>query len=152
MGSLGFGELLFIGVVALIVFGPRRLPEIARRAGDLMARARAATKELTDSIDAEFDGASAPLRDLQDEYRATKTQLSDTTSKLTDITAVGSSPPRAVEPGDDGVTDDGDSEASIEADTSSDNTSGDHDHDHDRGDGPPPDGDHSDGATASGAS
>lgn len=88
MGSLGFGELLFIGVVALIVFGPKRLPEIARRAGELMARARTATKELTESIDAEYEGTTAPLKELQDEYHATKDQLTDTASKITDMTAV----------------------------------------------------------------
>ncbi|MGI9665665.1 MAG: Sec-independent protein translocase subunit TatA/TatB, partial [Acidimicrobiia bacterium] len=27
IGSIGFGELLLIGLVALIVFGPHRLPE-----------------------------------------------------------------------------------------------------------------------------
>lgn len=88
MGSLGFGELLFIGVVALIVFGPKRLPELARRAGALLARARDATRELTDSLDAEFEGETAPLKNLRDEYQATKDQLSDTTSKLTDLTAI----------------------------------------------------------------
>ena len=100
MGSLGFGELLFIGVVALIVFGPKRLPEIARRAGDLMARARAATKELTESLDAEFEGNAAPLKDLKDEYDATKGQLTDTASKITDMTAI---PPRQTDvSGDEG--------------------------------------------------
>ena len=86
LGSVGFGELLLIGLVALIVFGPRRLPEIARKAGDLMAKARSATKELTDSLDAEYEGVTAPLADLKTEYDATKDQLSETASKLTDLT------------------------------------------------------------------
>ena len=88
LGSIGFGELLFIGVVVLIIFGPQRLPEIARRAGDLLAKARAATREFTDSLDAEYEGATAPLRDLKQEYDATKDQFSDTASKLTDLTSV----------------------------------------------------------------
>ena len=61
---------------------------VARRAGALLARARAATRELTDSLDAEFEGETAPLKDLQNEYRATKDQLSDSASKLTDLTAI----------------------------------------------------------------
>jgi sec-independent protein translocase protein TatB len=88
MGSVGFGELLFIGVVALVVFGPRRLPEIARRAGELLTKARNATKDFTDSIDAEYGGKTSPIRDLQDEYNATKDQLSETAAKLTDMTTV----------------------------------------------------------------
>ena len=93
LGSIGFGELLFIGVVVLIIFGPHRLSEIARRAGDLLAKARAATKEFTDSLDAEYEGATAPLRDLKQEYDATKDQLSDTASKLTDLTSIDPTQP-----------------------------------------------------------
>lgn len=86
LGSVGFGELLLIGIVALIVFGPHRLPEIARKAGQLMAQARRATREFTDALDAEYEGASSPLRELQSEYESTKRQLTDSVSKLTDMT------------------------------------------------------------------
>ena len=41
MFDLGFSELLLIGVVALIVLGPERLPKAARLAGLWMRRARA---------------------------------------------------------------------------------------------------------------
>jgi sec-independent protein translocase protein TatB len=105
LGSVGFGELLLIGVVALIVFGPHRLPEIARKAGQLMAQARRATREFTDALDAEYDGASSPLRDLQSEYESTKRQLSDSVAKITDMTVTtpvenpGESPPKEPEPG-----------------------------------------------------
>lgn len=90
LGSVGFGELLLIGIVALIVFGPQRLPEIARKAGQLMAQARRATREFTDALDAEYEGASSPLRELQSEYESTKRQLSDSVSKLTDMTTTAS--------------------------------------------------------------
>jgi sec-independent protein translocase protein TatB len=38
MFDIGFSELLVIGVVALIVLGPERLPKVARTAGHLFGR------------------------------------------------------------------------------------------------------------------
>ncbi len=38
MFDIGFSELVLIGVVALIVIGPERLPKVARTAGHLLAR------------------------------------------------------------------------------------------------------------------
>jgi Tat protein translocase TatB subunit len=40
MGFPGGGEFLAIFVVALVVFGPQRLPEIARQIGDAMGKLR----------------------------------------------------------------------------------------------------------------
>lgn len=125
LGSVGFGELLLIGIVALIVFGPHRLPEIARKAGQLMAQARRATREFTDALDAEYDGVSSPLRDLQSEYESTKRQLSDSVAKITDLTVTtpvenpDESSPRESGPGMEEVSnadqDDGDDPEDDEA-------------------------------------
>lgn len=38
MFDIGFSELLVIGVVALIVLGPERLPKVARTAGHMLGR------------------------------------------------------------------------------------------------------------------
>jgi sec-independent protein translocase protein TatA len=81
-GSVGFGELLLIAVVILIIFGPHRLPEISRRIGDLLAMARRATREFTDALDAEFEDSTAPLRDLRTEYESTKQELTDAAGKI----------------------------------------------------------------------
>jgi Tat protein translocase TatB subunit len=53
MGPLGFPELLLIFIVALIVFGPRRLPEIGRTLGKALNEFRRATDELKNSIERE---------------------------------------------------------------------------------------------------
>jgi sec-independent protein translocase protein TatB len=100
-GSVGFGELLLIGVVALIVFGPNRLPELARKAGQLLAQARRATQEFTDALDAEYDGATSPMRDLRAEYESTKRQITDATAKLVDRVTSDEPPPPAVPGGED---------------------------------------------------
>ena len=36
MGNLGLSELVVIGIVALLVIGPRRLPEVARGLGEAL--------------------------------------------------------------------------------------------------------------------
>ena len=46
MFGFGFGEILVILVVALLVFGPERLPEIARTLGRTMAEFRRAMDEM----------------------------------------------------------------------------------------------------------
>ena len=38
--SLGTWELLLVGMVALVIFGPRKIPELARKAGKMMAEFR----------------------------------------------------------------------------------------------------------------
>jgi TatA/E family protein of Tat protein translocase len=54
MGSLGLPELLFIFVLALLIFGPKRLPEIGRTVGKGMAEFRKASGELKRTINAEM--------------------------------------------------------------------------------------------------
>ncbi len=71
MGSLGTGEILVIVLVAIIVFGPHRLPEISRKAGELLAKARQMANSVTESIDSEYSDIAAPLKDLKGEYDAT---------------------------------------------------------------------------------
>ena len=43
--SIGTSELILIGIVALIVFGPRKLPQLARTIGKTMADFRRTTNE-----------------------------------------------------------------------------------------------------------
>ncbi len=61
-GSLGFPEILFILVLALLVFGPKRLPEIGRTVGRALGEFRRATGDLKRSLDHELtlDPDAAP--------------------------------------------------------------------------------------------
>jgi len=44
MFDISFTEMIVIGVVALVVIGPERLPKVARTAGHLLGRAHARTR------------------------------------------------------------------------------------------------------------
>ena len=52
--TLGFSEMIFIVVLALLLFGPRRLPEIARTWGKFMAEFKKASNEFQGQIHEEI--------------------------------------------------------------------------------------------------
>jgi sec-independent protein translocase protein TatA len=60
MGSLGLPEIAFILVLALLIFGPKKLPEIGRTLGKGVSEFRRATDELKRSINTELALDEAP--------------------------------------------------------------------------------------------
>ena len=54
MGPVGFPELVVIFVVALIVFGPRKLPEIGKSLGKSLAEFKRASNELRRTLEEEI--------------------------------------------------------------------------------------------------
>lgn len=62
MFDIGFFELLMIGVVALLVFGPERLPEVARTAGRWIGQARRLVQGLKSDLERELEAEN--LRQL----------------------------------------------------------------------------------------
>ena len=61
MGSLGLPEIAFIAVLALLIFGPKKLPEIGRTVGRGIAEFRRATDELKRSINTELVLEETPV-------------------------------------------------------------------------------------------
>ena len=53
-GSLGMPELIVIFIIALVVFGPRKLPELGRSLGRGIAEFKKATNELQRSLEDEI--------------------------------------------------------------------------------------------------
>ena len=76
MWSVSPAEMVTIAVVALIVFGPRRLPEIARKAGRVARDLRNAAADLRADIEAEYgDSLKDSTRSLEDARREMRTTL-----------------------------------------------------------------------------
>lgn len=51
---MSFSETIFLFFLALIIFGPKKLPEIARQAGRLLAELRRASNEFKSQIETEI--------------------------------------------------------------------------------------------------
>lgn len=68
----GIQELMVIALVALLVFGPERLPELARRAGRLVVRLRAEAERNVRELRATADigDIERDLREVRDELRS----------------------------------------------------------------------------------
>lgn len=58
-GTLGGPEVILILIVALIVFGPRRLPEIGKTMGKMLAEFRKASNDFKRTIDDELEAEKA---------------------------------------------------------------------------------------------
>jgi sec-independent protein translocase protein TatA len=53
--NLGFGEIMLIVFVALLLFGPKKLPELGKAAGKTLREFKNATKGLMDDDDVKSD-------------------------------------------------------------------------------------------------
>lgn len=53
-GSIGMPELIIILVIALIIFGPRKLPELGRSLGRSLKEFKKASNELQNTLDEEI--------------------------------------------------------------------------------------------------
>jgi len=68
MFDVGFSEMLMIGIVALVVIGPERLPKVARTAGLLLGRMRRYVSDIKADINREMQ--LEELKQLKAEMQA----------------------------------------------------------------------------------
>ena len=62
-GSIGGPELLLILVIALLVFGPKRIPELSRTIGRGVAEFRRATNDFKATLEREVSAADLDIED-----------------------------------------------------------------------------------------
>ncbi|MGD0099056.1 MAG: twin-arginine translocase TatA/TatE family subunit [Acidobacteriota bacterium] len=77
MGSLGWQEIIVIFIIALIIFGPRKLPEIGKSLGKGLAEFKRASNELKQTWEEEIR--------LDKEKESMSEILKDSTIKTSDI-------------------------------------------------------------------
>lgn len=84
LGSLGVPELIFIFVLALLIFGPRKLPEIGRTIGKSLAEFRKASNDLRRTINAELIEEELRQSDPRKMVRETLDEVKGVAKGLTD--------------------------------------------------------------------
>ena len=67
MGSLGFSEMLMIFVIALLVFGPKKLPELGKSLGKGIREFKKATEDLKSNWEEHVKDIAEPLNDARRE-------------------------------------------------------------------------------------
>ena len=69
MFDVGWGELLVIGALAIILIGPKRLPEVAHRAGKIWRDLRKAFDDATGDIRQELSSAREEIGRAKEQAR-----------------------------------------------------------------------------------
>ena len=72
MGNIGLPEMLFIFVVALLVFGPKKLPELGRALGKGISEFRRASTELRSSLEHEIQSIEQETKGTEPETKGTE--------------------------------------------------------------------------------
>jgi sec-independent protein translocase protein TatB len=80
MFDFSFAEMLIVGIVALIVIGPERLPSVARKVGTYVARMRRFVSSVRSDVEREFrtDELQRMLKQQQDELQSLKDVVNET--------------------------------------------------------------------------
>jgi len=78
MFDLGFQELIIIFVVALLVFGPKKLPEVGRSLGRGLAELKKAMRGIQDTIREEESQIRKEVPDLKNPLNDIVEQIRDT--------------------------------------------------------------------------
>ena len=80
--NIGTAELMLILLIALIVVGPRRLPELGRNLGKIMNDLRKISQEFTTDLTRELEAPAKELTEMAKELEAPAKELTEMTREL----------------------------------------------------------------------
>jgi TatA/E family protein of Tat protein translocase len=87
MGQLGFSEMLMIFVIALLVFGPKKLPELGKSLGKGIREFKKATEELKSNWEDQVKDITQPLNDVKQDIHSMGQNLKTDLYKHLDTSA-----------------------------------------------------------------
>src|SRR5262245_56085531 len=92
MGPLGWNEIVVIFFVALLVFGPRKLPELGKSLGKGLRQFKKASENLKSSWEEHIRDAEEPVRDLKQTFHDVKTDVEASTRMTEDESSASVKP------------------------------------------------------------
>ena len=92
MGQIGMPEMVVIAVIALIIFGPRKLPELGKSLGKSIAEFKRASNELKNTLEDEI--RTEELQDARKTAQIPPTASMAPTTPAPAVTPEGETTPR----------------------------------------------------------
>src|SRR6266508_638149 len=94
-GPIGMPELVLIFLVALLVFGPRKLPELGKSLGRGLAEFKRASDDLKRTIEDEIEQGKHQVGSVKDEISSMRQQVGELRDTIAASAATSVSPPPA---------------------------------------------------------
>ena len=104
-GPIGMPELILIFLVALLVFGPRKLPELGKSLGKGLAEFKRASEDLKRTIEDEIEQGKHQVSAVRDEVSSVKESVGELRNTVASSAAVGSAAPAPAPPAENRAED-----------------------------------------------
>ena len=82
MGPLGWTEMVVIFIIALVVFGPEKLPDLAKTAAKGLRQFRRATDDLKASWHEHIRDVDNPVNEIKQTFQEAKADMEEVSAKL----------------------------------------------------------------------
>ena len=82
MGPLGFTEMVVIFFIALVVFGPEKLPDLAKTAAKGLREFKKATGDLKSNWEEHLREAESPVHEIKQTFQDVQSEVADASAKL----------------------------------------------------------------------
>src|SRR5687768_11529324 len=95
-GPIGVPELIVIFLVALLVFGPRKLPELGKTLGKGLAEFKRASEDLKRTIEDEIEQGKHQVSEVRDEVSSARREVEELRNTVAATTPGPPAAPQAV--------------------------------------------------------
>ena len=89
MGPLGWTEMVVIFFVALVVFGPEKLPDLAKTAAKGLREFKKATDGLKSNWEEHLRDVETPVSDIKKTFEEAKADVVEASAKITEVETPG---------------------------------------------------------------